>query len=168
VRIVSIELWSRKPPPNSVGVNELQDGAVTTPKIADGAVTPSKVSGALRSVFVLGDDTEVYETSTTYVEKKRFNFYKDTSIDTLNWQEIEFIAELKTNTVGTQAYVALFVDNENTPRIELYTSSTTYVVLRGTASITDLSTGLHVFSIRVKMVGSGTAYQRHIEIQVKR
>jgi len=168
VRIVSIELWSRKPPPNSVGVNELQDGAVTTPKIADGAVTPAKVSGALRSVFVLGDDTEVYETSTTYVEKKRFNFYKDTSIDTLNWQEIEFIAELKTNTAGTQAYVALFVDSESTPRIELYTGATTYTVLRGTASIADLSTGLHVFSIRVKMTGSGTAYQRHVEIQVKR
>jgi len=165
---MSIELWSRKPPPNSVGVNELQDGAVTTSKIADGAVTPTKVSSSLRSVFILGDDTEVYETSNIYVEKKRFNFYKDTSIDTLNWQEIEFIAEIKTSTAGTQAYVSLFVDNESTPRIELYTGSTTYTVLRGTASISDLGTGLHTFSIRVKISGSGTAYQRHVEVQVKR
>ena len=168
MRIVSIELWSRKPPPNSVGTEQLIDGAVTTSKLADGSVTPAKVTGALRSVFILGDDTEVYETSTIYVEKKRFNFYKDTSIDTLNWQEIEFIAELKTSTAGTQAYVGLFVDNESTPRVELYTSSTTYTVLRGTASITDLTTGLHTFSIKVKVTGTATAYQRHIEIQVKR
>jgi hypothetical protein len=165
---MSIELWSRKPPPNSVGVNELQDGAVTTNKIADGAVTPAKVSGALRSVFILGDDTEVSESSTIYVEKKKFNFYKDTSIDTLNWQEIEFIAELKTSTAGTQAYVGLFVDAETTPRVELYTGATTYTVLRGSASISDLATGLHTFSIKVKVTGTATAYQRHIEIQVKR
>jgi hypothetical protein len=163
---VSIQLWSRKPPPNSVGAEQIIDGSITTSKIADGAITPAKVSPVLRSVFVLGDDTEVTETSTTYVEKKVFNFYKDTTIDTLNWQEIELLAELKTT--GGTAYVALFIDDEANPRIELSTDSTTYTVLRGTASIADLATGLHTFSIRVKVVGTGTAYQRHVEIQVKR
>ena len=163
---MSIQLWSRKPPPNSVGTEQLMDGAVTTSKIADGAVTPVKVSPVLRSVFVLGDDTEVTETSTSYVEKKVFNFYKDTTIDTLNWQEIELLAELKTT--GGTAYVALFIDDEANPRIELSTDSTTYTVLRGTASIADLESGLHTFSIRVKVAGTGTAYQRHVEVQCKR
>jgi hypothetical protein len=165
---MSINLWSRYPPPNSVGTEQLRDGAVTTPKIADGAVTPAKLSGAVRSTFILGDDTEVYDTSTTYVEKKVFNFYKDTSIDTLNWQEIELVAELKTTSTASPAYIALFIDNEATPRIELSTTSTTYTVLRGTALISDLTTGLHTFSIRIRIAGTGTVYQRHLEVQAKR
>jgi hypothetical protein len=165
---MSIQLWSRKPPPNSVGTEQIIDGSITTSKIADGAVTPAKVSSSLRSQFILGDDTEVYDTTTNYIEKKVFNFYKDTSIDTLNWQEIELIAELKTSTAGTTAYIGLFVDNETTPRIELSTTSTTYTVLRGTCSISDLATGLHTFSIRIKITGQGTVYQRHIEILIKR
>ena len=166
---MSIELWNRIPPPNSVGTEQLKDGAVTSSKIADGAVTPAKLSGAVLSVFILGDDTEVTETSTTYVEKKRFNFYKDTSIDTLNWISIELVAELKSSASTYTAYVALFVDNETSPRIELFTNSTSYSVLRGTADISDLATGLHKFSIRCKVstVG-GTAYQRHVEIQARR
>jgi hypothetical protein len=166
---MAIELWSRMPPPNSVGTEQLKDGAVTTSKIADGAVTPAKLSGAVRSVFILGDDTEVTETSTTYVEKKRFNFYKDTGIDTLNWISIELVAELKSSASTYTAYVALFVDNETSPRIELFTNSTSYSVLRGTADISDLATGLHTFSIRCKVSASGgTAYQRHVEIQARR
>ncbi|MCC6056172.1 MAG: hypothetical protein LM583_05800 [Desulfurococcaceae archaeon] len=166
---MAIELWSRIPPPNSVGTEQLKDGAVTTSKIADGAVTPAKLSGAVRSVFILGDDTEVTETSTTYVEKKRFNFYKDTGIDTLNWIGIELVAELKSSASTYTAYVALFVDNETSPRIELFTNSTSYSVLRGTADISDLATGLHTFSIRCKVSASGgTAYQRHVEIQARR
>jgi hypothetical protein len=165
---MSIQLWSRRPPPNSVGTEQLMDGAVTTSKIADGAVTPSKVSDSLKSQFILGDDTEVYDSTTNYIEKKVFNFYKDVSIDTLNWKDVEFIAELKTSTAGSTAYVALFVDNESTPRIELSTASTTYTILRGTCSISDLGTGLHTFSIRVKISGSGTVYQRHVEVLIKR
>jgi hypothetical protein len=165
---MSIQLWSRKPPPGSVGTEQLVDGAVTASKIADGAVTPAKVSPVLRSTFILGDDTEVTETSTTYVEKKVFNFYKDTSIDTLNWQEIELIAELKSSASTVTVYVALFVDAETSPRIELSTTSTSYVILRDTASIADLATGLHTFSIRCKVAGTGTVYQRHIEIQCRR
>jgi hypothetical protein len=146
----------------------LKDGAVTTAKIADGAVTTAKVAASLRSAFILGDDTEVYESSTSYVEKKMFNFYKDTGVDTLNWQEIELIAELRSSSPGVTAYLALFVDDEAAPRIELSTTSTTYVVLRGTASIADLGTGLHRFSLRCRVAGAGTAYQRHVEIQCKR
>jgi hypothetical protein len=165
---MSINLWSRYPPPNSVGTEQLRDGAVTTPKIADGAVTPAKLSEAVRTTFILGDDTEVYDTSTTYVEKKVFNFYKDVSIDTLNWQEIELVAELKTTSTASPAYIALFIDNESTPRIELSTTSTTYTILRGTTTISDLATGLHTFSIRVRIAGTGTVYQRHLEVQAKR
>jgi hypothetical protein len=175
---VSINLWSRYPPPNSVGTEHLRDGAVTTakiadgavttPKIADGAVTTAKAAPALRSTFILGDDTEVYESSASYVEKKVFTFYKDTAVDTLNWQEMELVAELRSTAPGTTAYLALFVDAEAAPRIELSTTSTTYVVLRGVASIADLGAGLHTFSIRVRVTGGGTAYQRHVEIQCKR
>jgi|YelNatPaOPRAMG01_1025707.scaffolds.fasta_scaffold31800_5 hypothetical protein len=163
-----ISLWSRLPPPDSVGTEQLKDGAVTTPKLADGAVTTSKVSASLRSAFILGDDTEVTETSTNYVEKKVFNFYKDTGVETLNWQEIELIAELKSSATTVTAYVALFVDAETNPRIELSTTSTTYTILRGTASVADLATGLHTFSIKCKVTGAGTAYQRHLEVQCKR
>jgi hypothetical protein len=151
-----------------VTTEKLADSAVTTPKIADGAVTTAKVVASLRSTFILGDDTEVSETSTTYVEKKMFNFYKDTAVDTLNWQEMEIVAEIRSSAPGTIAYLALFVDDEATPRLELSTSSTTYVVLRGTVSIADLGTGLHKFSIRIRAAGGGTAYQRHLEIQCKR
>jgi hypothetical protein len=166
---MAIELWSRIPPPNSVGTEQLKDGAVTAPKIADGAVTPEKVATVLKSVFILGDDTEVSETSTTYVEKKKFNFYIDRDVDTLNWKTIELIAELKSSASTYTAYVALFIDNETDPRIELYTNSTSYSVLRGTADISDLTTGLHTFSIRCKVSASGgTAYQRHVEIQARR
>jgi hypothetical protein len=156
------------PPPNSVGTEQLKDGAVTTPKIADGAVTTAKVVASLRSTFILGDDTEVYESSASYVEKKMFNFYKDAGVDTLNWQEIELVAELRSSATGVTAYLALFVDAEAAPRIELSTTSTTYVALRGVASIADLGAGLHTFSIRVRVTGGGTAYQRHVEIQCKR
>jgi hypothetical protein len=166
---MSIEIWNRMPPPNSVGTEQLKDGAVTTSKIADGAVTPAKLSGVVRSVFILGDDTLVTETSTTYVEKKKFDLYKDTSIDTLNWTEIEFVAELRSSNSTYTAYVALFVDYETNPRIELYTNSTRYEVLRGTADISDLTTGIHTFSIMCKVSESGgMVYQRHVEIQAKR
>ncbi len=175
---MSINLWSRLPPPRSVGTEQLKDGAVTTekladyavttPKIADGAVTTAKVVASLRSTFILGDDTEVSETSTSYVEKKMFTFYKDTAVDTLDWKEMELVAELRASAPGVTAYIALFVDAETTPRIELSTTSTTYVVLRGVASIADLGAGLHTFSLRVRVVGAGTAYQRHVEIQCKR
>jgi hypothetical protein len=166
---VSIQLWSRIPPPGSVGTEQLKDGAVTASKIADGAVTPEKVSDVLRSTFILGDDTEVTETSTTYVEKKVFNFYVDRAVDTLNWKTIELIAELKSSATIYTVYVALFIDDEATPRIELFTNSTTYSVLRGTADISDLTTGLHKFSIRCKVsTAGGTAYQRHLEIQARR
>jgi hypothetical protein len=152
----------------AVTTEKLADYAVTTPKIADGAVTTAKTAPALRSTFILGDDTEVSETSTSYVEKKMFNFYKDTSVDTLNWQEIELVAELRSSAPGVTAHLALFVDDETTPRIELSTNSTTYVVLRGAASIADLGTGLHRFSLRCRVAGAGMAYQRHVEIQCKR
>jgi hypothetical protein len=81
---------------------------------------------------------------------------------------MELVAELRSTAPGTTAYLALFVDGEAAPRIELSTTSTTYVVLRGVASIADLGTGLHTFSIRVRVTGGGTAYQRHVEIQCKR
>jgi hypothetical protein len=176
---MSIQLWSRYPPPNSVGAEQLKDGAVTTSKIADeavttakiadGAVTPEKVSGSLRSTFILGDDTEVTETSTTYVEKKVFNFYVDRSVDTLNWKSMELVAELKSSAPTHTAYVALFIDDEPNPRLELSTNSTSYVVLRGVADISDLRTGLHKFSIRCRVsAAGGTAYQRHLEIQARR
>jgi hypothetical protein len=164
---MSIELWSRLPPPNSVGTAQLQDGAVTTPKIADGAVTAPKTSGGFRSRFILGDDTEVTETSTTYVEKKKFNFYKDATVETLNWQEMEVVAELKSSASTITASVAVFVDAETTPRLELTSTSTTYDIKRGTFSMADLPTGLHTISIRCKVSAPGTISQRHLEIQAK-
>jgi len=164
---MAIELWSRYPPPNSVGTAQLQDGAVTTPKIADGAVTPPKTSAGFRSRFILGDDTEVTETSTSYVEKKKFNFYKDTTVETLNWQEMEVVAELKSSSAAVTASVGIFVDAEATPRLELTSNSTTYEIKRGTFSMADLPTGLHTISIRCKVSAAGTMNQRHLEIQAK-
>jgi hypothetical protein len=140
---MSIELWSRLPPPNSVGTAQL------------------------RSRFILGDDTEVTETSTSYVEKKKFNFYKDTAVETLNWQEMEVVAELKSSATTVTASVAVFVDAEATPRLELTSTSTTYEIKRGTFSMADLPTGLHTISIRCKVSAAGTMNQRHLEIQAK-
>jgi hypothetical protein len=148
---------------------KIADGAITTPKIADGAVTPEKVAPSLRSIFILGDDTEVSETSTAYTEKKVFNFYISREVETLNWKTIELVAELRSSSPAHYAYVALFIDDERSPRIELRTNVTSYVVLYGVADISDLTTGLHRFSIRCRVEPAGGAvYQRHLEIQARR
>jgi hypothetical protein len=153
----------------AVTTPKVADNAITTPKIADGAVTPAKASPPLRSTFILGDDTEVSETSTAYVEKKVFNFYIDRGVDTLDWKSMEIVAELRSSAPAFTAYVALFVGEETRPRLELSTNSTSYAVLRGVADISDLPTGLHKFSIRCRVTPSGgTAYQRHLEIQARR
>jgi hypothetical protein len=164
---VSIELWNRMPPPNSVGTTQLQDNAVTTVKIADGAVTATKAAASLANKFILGDDTTVTSTLTTYEEKKKFNFYKNTTIDQMNWQTMEVVAELSSSAPTVTASLGVFVDTEATPRLELTTTSTTLTVLTGNFSIADLSTGLHTISIRLKVSAAGTATNRHLEIQAK-
>jgi hypothetical protein len=164
---MSIELWNRMPPPNSVGTTQLQDNAVTTVKIANGAVTASKAAASLANKFILGDDTTVTETSTSYVEKKKFNLYKSTTIDQLNWQNMEVAAELSSSATAVTASIGFFVNAEGTPRLELTTTSTTLTVLTGSFSISDLATGLHTISIRLKVSAAGTATNRHLEIQAK-
>jgi hypothetical protein len=162
---MAIELWSRVPPPSSVGPDQLQDNAVTTEKIADGAVTPPKASDLLKSEHILGDDTETMTTSTSYEEIKKFNFYKDTSVDSINWKSLEVMAEGRVSAGGLTATLGVFVNAELDPRLELAYASTSYSVSRGTVDISDLSTGLHLISIRLKISGAGTAYQRHVEIK---
>jgi len=165
---MSIDLFSRMPPPNSVGTAQLQDGAVTTTKIADGAVTTAKVADSLRTAFILGDNTMVTGTSTTYTAVKVFNLYKDTTVDIMNWSEIDATVELMSSASSVTAYVGFFVDSESSPRLELYTNSTSYSVLKGSFSISDLTTGLHTITISLKVSASGTATQRHVEILAKR
>jgi hypothetical protein len=159
-----VELWSRIPPANSVGTAQLVDGAVTTEKIADGAVTLIKAAPSLKSEHILGDDTEVSSASTSYEEIKKFNFYKDTAVESMNWSTLEVVAEARVDTSGQTATVGLFVDAETSPRLELSYTGTTYATSRGTADISDLATGSHLISIRLKTTG-GTAYQRHLEIK---
>ena len=163
--MAAIDLWSRLPPPNSVGTEQLKDGAVTTPKIADGAVTSPKASDSLKSEHILGDDTEVYTTSTDYTEVKMFDFYKDASVESLNWKTMEVVAEGKVSANGLTNTIGIFVDAETTPRLELTFTGTTYSLSRGTFSMADLATGLHKISIQMKISATGTAYNRHIEIK---
>jgi hypothetical protein len=163
--MAAIDLWSRLPPPNSVGTEQLRDGAVTTPKIADGAVTSPKAADSLKSEHILGDDTEVYTTSTDYTEVKMFDFYKDASVESLNWKTMEVVAEGKVSASGLTATVGIFVNAEDTPRLELAFTGTDYSVETDTFSMADLGTGLHKISIRLKISGGGTAYNRHLEIK---
>jgi hypothetical protein len=163
--LAAINLWSRLPPPNSVGTDELKDGAVTTNKIADGAVTSPKAGDSLKSEHILGDDTEVTTTSTTYAEVKNFNFYKDTTVESINWKTMEVVAEGMVSASGLTATVGVFVDTETTARLELTFTGTEYSVSRGTLSMTDLTTGLHKISVQMKISAAGTAYNRHIEIK---
>jgi hypothetical protein len=113
---MAISLWSRLPPPNSVGSDELKDGAVTTNKIADGAVTSPKAGDSLKSEHILGDDTEVTTTSTTYAEVKNFNFYKDTTVESINWKTMEVVAEGRVSASGPTNSIGIFVDAESNPQ----------------------------------------------------
>jgi hypothetical protein len=80
---------------------------------------------------------------------------------------MEVVAELKSSATTVTASVAVFVDDEATPRLELTSNSTTYTIRRGTFSMADLPTGLHTISIRCKVSAPGTMHQRHLEIQAK-
>jgi hypothetical protein len=161
-----VELWSRVPPDNSVGTSQLADGAVTTDKLADGAVTPPKASAPMKSEHILGDDTEVFTTSTTYYEVKGFNFYKNADVESMNWDSIEAVAEGRVAASGNTASVGIFVNNESSPRLEFTFTDTSYSLDRGTFSISDLGTGLHRISIRLKTSSAASrAFQRHLEIK---
>jgi hypothetical protein len=161
-----VELWSRIPPAGSVGTEQLIDGSVTTDKIADGAVTVSKVSPSVKSEHILGDDTEVFTTSTTYHEVKGFNFYKNVDVESMNWDSIEVVAEGRVAASGNTATVGIFVNNEASPRLEFTFTDTSYSLDRGTFSISDLGTGLHRISIKLKTSSAASrAFQRHLEIK---
>jgi hypothetical protein len=161
-----VELWSRIPPANSVGTEQLIDGSVTSDKIADGAVTISKVSPSVKSEHILGDDTEVFTISTTYDEVKGFNFYKNTDVESMNWDSIEAVVEGRVAVSGNTASVGIFVNNESSPRLEFTFTDTSYSLSRGIFSISDLGTGLHRISIRLKTSNPASrAFQRHLEIK---
>jgi hypothetical protein len=163
--MAAVNLWSRVPPPDSVGTEQLKDGAVTTPKIADGAVSTTKAADSLKSEHILGDDTEVLTDSTAYTEVKFFDFYKDVGIESLNWKTMEVVAEGKVSASGLTATVGIFVNAEATPRLELTFTGTDYSTSTDTFDMADLGTGLHKISVRLKISGAGTAYNRHLEIK---
>ena len=155
----------------AVTTDRLADNAVTTVKLADNAVTLSKVGHAVRSGFFLGDDTEVFSTSTTFEEIKNFSFIKSNSIEAggkgKNWIHLFYRAELATQSTGVTVTLGVFIDNEPTPRA---TNTTTVVypsfdIVDGDFSIADLSLGKHIVRIKVMTASSAVrVFQRTLEI----
>lgn len=139
---------------------------IITPEVMNGAITLPKVTDDVRVHHILGDDTEVTETATTYADKKKFNFFKDTTIPTLNWKLFEIVCEGKVATAGQICDIGFFVGAEVSPRLTLTYTETVYTTKRGVFSIADLATGLHLITIRMKVAAAGqTGYQRHIEVR---
>lgn len=163
-KIADLAVTAAKIASGAVTEPKIADLAVTTAKIADTAVTLAKVTDDVRVHHILGDNTEVTETAITYTDKKRFNFYKHTTIPMLNWKTIEIVCEGKVAATGQALDVGFFVGVEVAPRLVLTYTETVYTTKRGVFSIADLPTGLHLITIKMKVAASGqTGYQRHLE-----
>ena len=135
-------------------VSEIADGSVTEAKLAnlsistgklqDNAVTLAKAIQALKIHHFLGDENEVSVEGTDESEEKTFKFVKSSS-DTKGFQptKLHVNAEIKTNNASYTGTLYVYIDEEETPRLTVTTTSTVYEMKEDDADISDLDNGSH-------------------------
>ncbi|MHA1480184.1 MAG: hypothetical protein ACTSQZ_02015 [Candidatus Thorarchaeota archaeon] len=145
-------------------VGEVADGAVTTAKLADNAVTTAKAIAALKRHVYIGDETEVSNTGVTPNEEKSFSIAKAAAA-LLDWKTLHVQCMMKTSAAAHVGTMDVHVDDEETSRISIETESEAYELLSGNCDISDLGTGKHEISIRLKSADADeTCYNELIDV----
>lgn len=117
-----------------------------------------------RELLVVGEETEVSETSTTYITHKSFKVVK-TIRPYSNPIELTLLGELKTNNPLYKAWLAFYVDD--ILRLEFSTTSSEYEVFHGSIDVSDwVDKSVHPVDIKLKSEG-GIAYNRLIEAYLR-
>jgi len=130
-------------------------------KIEDGLVTLAKVSDDVKLTPFIAGEEEQSVTGTTSVGIIQTGISKVTGA--FIPKKIRIIATLKIS-AGT-GYLEIYVDSEISPRLTLFTTSSTYELLTGEFSSTDLDLGRHNIIAKLRASASlGVVTNDYIEI----
>jgi len=110
-----------------------------------------------------GDETEVAETSTTYVVRKTLRVVKD-SANLGSPSTLIIEAEAKSEVAGDTTTLGVFVDGIEV--VTLSTTNNTYTLLNGSSDISAWADGVHLIELKMK-VSAGTGYNRIFEVWLK-
>ncbi len=116
-----------------------------------------------RVLLYHGDETEVSETSTTYVVKKNLNIVKDSS-NLLSPARLITKVEGYIDTAGETLTIGIFIDG--TEQITISFTETAYTLKSGEKDISGWSDGKHSVELEMK-VTAGTGYNRLFESWLK-
>ena len=169
--LLSVNIRSRVPAPNSIGTTELKDGAVISSKIADGAVITSKIAdGAvtlakaepyLKTSLYVGDETPVEVYGNTETEKKTFSMTK--ALPGLDIKRLKFTIELKTSTSAASAFVNIY--QGATMLVSVSSVSTNYEIATASYDCSGWAAGYYPISVKLYSASSAaTAYNRLFEM----
>jgi len=121
---------------NAIPIGSREDGDITynetlqNPQIQIDATNDQR--GNVK-ILLAADSTEVSVTGTTATEKKNMDFVKNPNAFSGNI--ITIVAEIKTSNAGSTAHLRVREDGGGTDRLDLTTTSTSYVVVTGTIDI---------------------------------
>jgi len=116
-----------------------------------------------RKLYV-GDETEVSVTGTTEESVKNFRMI-NSSTHGFSIKKIYVIAEMKVS-AGTGS-LKVYIDGATTPSLTLTTTSTSYVLVKGSFTVTWADDTIHTVDIRlVNDTSTATTYNRTLEFYI--
>ncbi len=123
-------------------------------------IVESATAKNIKKMFIGADDNLVTCSGTSWSIQKDIRF----SRNTLEMDSSTLIVKSEVmSSLGTSE-MGIFVDNENYPRITLFTIGTGFELLSGTTYIGDLSNGVHLVNINLRNLYYGTSYNKLIEL----
>ena len=149
---------------------ELEDGSVSTVKIADAAVTLAKMAPTTKQEPYASDENEQEVLGVTETAIKEFTLLTSSS-DQHNWQKMSVNTTMKTSNVANVATLKVYIDAEVSARETLTSSSATYETVESAAliDISDLANGAHTVTVKAYSDNaSETAYNEVFEFYTYR
>lgn len=147
----------------SVIETKLADLAISTDKLKDNVVTLAKANDDVKLVSFVGDETELSVEGDSEVILKEFSFSAKGGV--MEPKKIRVVATLKTDNELNTATAKVYLNGEAEARATMETTSETYELVSSEFDISDLSSGKHKVSLKLKSSDpAGIAYTDYLDV----